>query len=99
MPVIPETMRKINSFTDVKVLTNKDIYSKVGKRMPQMPKTSTIAVFSLSKVQSIAAGEDLCTTALDSEEQDIRPNATEKAIDKVGAESTDVPQQEVSAQS
>lgn len=59
MPVIPETMKKINAFEDVKVLTNKDIYEKVGQRMPQQQTSGGKALFGLSKVQSAALGEQL----------------------------------------
>lgn len=78
MPVIPETMKKINAFEDVKVLTNKDIYDKVGQRMPQQQTSGGKALFGLSKVQSAALGEQLVMRDL-AEETEKAFKATEKA--------------------
>lgn len=62
-------MRKINKFDDVKVLSNKDIYERIGKRAPKMPKTSDIALFGLSKVDSIAYGEHLVNESFNEQEK------------------------------
>lgn len=77
MPVIPESMKKINAFEDVKVLTNKDIYEKVGQRMPQQSASGGKALFGLSKVQSAALGEQLVMRDL-AEETEKALKATEK---------------------
>lgn len=75
MPVIPKPMRKVNAFKDVKVLTNKDIYDKVGERMPSMPSTGCKAIFGLSKVNAISAGEDLVTRAFHEHETSLQKQA------------------------
>lgn len=75
MPVIPKPMRKVNAFKDVKVLTNKDIYDKVGERMPSMPATGCKAIFGLSKVNAISAGEDLVTRAFHEHETSLQKQA------------------------
>lgn len=75
MPVIPKSMRKVNAFKDVKVLTNKDIYDKVGERMPSMPTTGCKAIFGLSKVTAISAGEDLVTRAFIDHETSLQKQA------------------------
>lgn len=79
MPVIPKSMRKINAFKDVKVLTNKDIYDKVGQRMPSMPATGCKAIFGLSKVTAISAGEDLVTRAYFDHETSLQEQAEQAA--------------------
>lgn len=72
MPTIPKSFRqKINNFEDVKVLTNKDLYNKLGSRVPKMPKSGGIALFGLSKVTSAAKGEELVIQSL---EDEIREN-------------------------
>lgn len=93
MPTIPDKMRKINEFEDVRVLTQKDIYNKVGKRAPKMPKSGGIALFGLSKVTSIANGENLVVSSLD-EETRLNERATQEAIEKAKSEASAVKQQE-----
>lgn len=90
-------MQKINSFDDVRVLSNKDIYRKVGKRMPQMPKDGGVAVFGLSKVTSIAEGERLVISSLNDEMRDNR-KAEQEALEKAKAEASKVAQQEAPAE-
>lgn len=86
MPVIPKSMKgKINAFEDVRVLTNKDIYEKVGSRMPQMPKTGGTAMFGLSKVESAALGERLVIEDLAAEAKKAVESA-EKSQNEVKAE-------------
>lgn len=86
MPVIPETMKKINAFEDVKVLTNKDIYEKVGQRMPQQSAAGCKALFGLSKVQSAALGEQLVMRDF-VEETEKALKATEKVeTDEISTE-------------
>lgn len=96
MPTIPDKMRKINEFEDVRVLTQKDIYNKVGKRAPKMPKSGGIALFGLSKVTSIANGENLVVSSLD-EETRLNAEAIEEAKRKALAEASEVKQQETPA--
>lgn len=79
MPTIPKTMRKINAFKDVKVLSNKDIYDKVGERMPHMPKTGSKAFFGLSKIDAIDAGEQLAIRAYEEHETSLQKQAEEAA--------------------
>ena len=91
MPVIPESMKKINAFEDVKVLTNKDIYEKVGQRMPQQSASGGKALFGLSKVQSAALGEQLVMRDL-ADELEKASKTAEKATETVEtkANSTEV---------
>lgn len=79
MPTIPKTMRKINAFKDVKVLSNKDIYDKVGERMPHMPKTGSKAFFGLSKIDAIDAGEQLAIRAYEEHETALQKQAEQAA--------------------
>lgn len=88
MPVIPKSMRKVNAFKDVKVLTNKDIYDKVGERMPSMPATGCKAIFGLSKVNAISVGEELVTRAYVEHETALQKQA-ELAADLAKQQSAD----------
>lgn len=92
MPVIPEIMKKINAFEDVKVLTNKDIYEKVGQRMPQQSASGGKALFGLSKVQSAALGEQLVMRDL-AEETEKALKATQKVeTDETSTEVENAPE-------
>ena len=84
-------MKKINAFEDVKVLTNKDIYEKVGQRMPQQSASGGKALFGLSKVQSAALGEQLVMRDL-ADELEKASKTAEKATETVEtkANSTEV---------
>lgn len=99
MPTVPETFRKkINDFEDVKVLTNKDLYNKLGSRVPKMPKSGGIALFGLSKVTSAAKGEELVIQSL---EDEIRENKAtsepNKTSEPAKQEQTEAQKTEVSA--
>lgn len=98
MPVIPKNMRIINAFEDVRVLTNKEIYEKVGKRAPQMPKTGGRAIFGISKVESISVGEELVVRSYNAQIE-ASERETREAIEKAKAEASAVAQQEAPAQS
>lgn len=92
MPVIPETMKKINAFEEVKVLTNKDIYEKVGQRMPQQSASGVKALFGLSKVQSAALGEQLVMRDL-AEETEKALKATQSVeFDEISTEVENAPE-------
>ena len=84
-------MKKINAFEDVKVLTNKDIYEKVGQRMPQQSASGGKALFGLSKVQSAALGEQLVMRDL-ADELEKASKTAEKATEtvEIKANSTEV---------
>lgn len=93
MPTVPEIFRKkINDFEDVKVLTNKDLYNKLGSRVPKMPKSGGIALFGLSKVTSAAKGEELVIQSL---EDEIREN---KATSEPNKPSEPAKQEQTEAQ-
>lgn len=40
-------------------MTTRDLYERLGERVPQVQKTGGIAVFNLSKVEALAAGADI----------------------------------------
>lgn len=101
MPTVPETFRKkINDFEDVKVLTNKDLYNKLGSRVPKMPKSGGIALFGLSKVTSAAKGEELVIQSLEDEILENKAKATSesnKTSEPAKQEQTEAQKTEVSA--
>lgn len=55
----PKKCRKHNEFKQVRVMTTRDLYEKLGERVPQVQKTGGIAVYNLSKVEALAAGADI----------------------------------------
>lgn len=96
MSVIPKNMRIINAFEDVRVLTNKEIYEKVGKRAPQMPKSGGRAIFGISKVESISVGEELVIRSFN-DQIEASERETREAIEKAKVEASSVAQQEALA--
>lgn len=67
MPVFTPKIKKINAFESVAVLTNKDIYDKLGSRVPKQTESGGMAMFGLSKVSAAALGERLTIQSLNEE--------------------------------
>lgn len=67
MPVFTPKIKKTNAFESVAVLTNKDIYDKLGSRVPKQTESGGTAIFGLSKVAAAALGERLTIQSLNEE--------------------------------
>lgn len=59
MPTTIETRNHINAFEDVKVQTTKDLYLKLGERVPKQARRGGVCVLGLSKVDKIEQGSIL----------------------------------------
>lgn len=72
MPTTIETRNHINAFEDVKVQTTKDLYLKLGERVPKQARRGGVCVLGLSKVDKIEQGSMLEIEELKSDAHALR---------------------------
>lgn len=70
--------KKINAFEHVKVLSTKDIYEKLGPRVPQMKHTDGVVVFGRRKLDQVSLGSDLASQSMYDQEQELLKQSQEQ---------------------
>lgn len=70
--------KKINAFENVKVLSTKDIYEKLGPRVPQMKHTDGVVVFGRRKLDQVALGSDLANQSMYDQEIEAQKQTQEQ---------------------
>lgn len=82
--------KKINAFENVKVLSTKDIYEKLGPRVPQMKHTDGVVVFGRRKLDQVALGSDLANQSMYDQEIEAQKQSQDQEPEK----EKDTPDQE-----
>lgn len=59
MPTVIVSRKHINQFEDTKVQTTKDLYRRLGERLPQQARRGGICALGLSKIDKISEGASI----------------------------------------
>lgn len=70
--IIPEEMKEINKFRQVKVLSNKDLYKRLGDRVPQPVQEKGVAFFDNTAIGQLRAGQKIASVL----DHDVSPESS-----------------------
>lgn len=69
--IIPEEMKEINKFHQVKVLSSKDLYKRLGDRVPQSVQEKGVAFFDNTVIGQLRAGQNIASVL----DHDVAPES------------------------
>lgn len=91
MYFVPKKNKRFNVFKRVKVLRVKDIYNRIGERMPKASTTGAVAIFNTSKIDQLNIGEIYANIELEQSTQSnevVVETATQSDNSDEGASAT-----------
>lgn len=88
---VPKKNRRFNVFKRVNVLQVRDIYNRIGERLPQGSIKGAVAIFNTSKIDQLSIGELYADMELDNSvnnSQVVVDNSTKSDKTDEGASAT-----------